>query len=93
MGIILLLVLFFVLFVFDLKFGSLLSKEIIDLHKLYEKLGKKNKKEFRVVKELYGKDIDELYHKQPESFPFSLITNLIDMNKVNKLQSRIKDSL
>jgi len=93
MGIILLLVLFFVLFVFDLKFGSLLSKEIIDLHKLYEKLKKKNKKEFHVVKELYGKDIDELYHKQPEGFPFSLITNLIDMNKVSKLQSRIKDSL
>lgn len=81
------------LFIFDLKFGSLLTKEIINLHKLYEKLEKKNKKEFHVVIELYGKDIGELYHKHLEGFPFPLITKLIDMNKVSKLQSRIKDSL
>lgn len=93
MGIILFIILVFVLFTFDLKFGGLLSKEIINLYELYEKLEKKNKKEFYVVKECYGKKIDELYHKQPEFFPLSLITNFIDMNKVSKLQSRIKDSL
>ncbi len=93
MSIVLIIILFIVLFIFDLWFGSLLSKEIINLSNMLKKLEKSNLLEYKKFLRYYGKDFDKLYHKQPESFPISLLTNLRDMNQVSSLQERIKSAL
>lgn len=86
-------IIFIALFFFDAWFGGLLMDEIGNLSNSYEKLKADNPKEFRKVDSYYGKEIDKYIHKRPESFPLSLITNLIELIKVSKLLDRVRSSL
>ena len=92
MGIFLLIIIFIALFLFDLWFGGLLTKEIDELSNSYDKLKRKDPSVFKKIDGYYGKEIDEYMHKSPEAFPVSLVTNFIDLIKVSKLNDRVKSS-
>ncbi len=85
------IVIFLILFIIDGFLESKKNKLWGQTVKLLEKLEKTNDESYKKLNEMYGKEMDEIGNRYPESFPFSLYVNIKELNRLNYLYGRFYD--
>ncbi len=91
MSIIIIIFFVIVLFVIDGYLGSYKYTQLSELEKLINNVKKHNSIKYKNFDRLYGKDFDILMNKEIYgNFPFSLISNFGDIEKINYLIHRLK---
>ena len=88
-SILVLIVIFIAVFIWDTSLSSQLHKLYGECSGLLEELKKANIQSYEKFQKLYGKDLDIIGHRTPADFPISLYYNLKDISTLGFLKDRL----
>lgn len=89
MAILVIIVLFIAIFIWDASLQSQVYKLYVECSNLLEDLKKINIQNYNEFQKLYGRDIDIIGHRRPADFPVSLYYNLKDISTLGFLRERL----
>lgn len=88
-AILVIIILFVALFIWDLSLQSQVHKLYGECSRLLEDIKKLDMRSYEEIQKLYGKEFDMIGHRTPADFPVSLYYNLKDISNLGFLRDRL----